>query len=439
MNKLLIGLALFLGSVMIMASPAFADSVSTNFDTYNPGTINGQDGWLSLGSIGSGCAVYDHAVSAQSLYTSFGSQSLRISNAVTSGCFGDMTFAKPLIDAVGEVDSSNGTFLPGSLQRHFEMQFDIASTQSTVQPGMAMSVSPDRGDGSRMSYLRFEDQSDGIHVFFDDITGTSDPANFHETDIATINRSPHTVKLTLDALDGPSNDVVKVWIDTVLKITGTSWENYYRYDSEASAEQYPRIIKTVIFRTGGTAVPSTHGNGFYFDNFSTSSSMPLLTSQDQCKNNGWRIFTNPTFRNQGQCVSYVQSNAGRSATGDIHMSNPSQQIVFSAFDKNNSDKGTVEYWNYDYPGPLHYSANVQCAKVDTTTKEARFMFQIPAGWPGLTGLYVVSYVKDVGTPGTNGDLYGHSASPDYNTALSWCQNGTTFGMYNITSGNLTVH
>lgn len=31
------------------------------------------------------------------------------------------------------------------------------------------------------------------------------------------------------------------------------------------------------------------------------------TSADQCKNEGWRRFTNPRFRNQGDCVSYVAS------------------------------------------------------------------------------------------------------------------------------------
>ena len=44
-----------------------------------------------------------------------------------------------------------------------------------------MSVSPDGGSGDRMSYLRFEDHSDGIHVFFDDVTdpthGTNDTFN----------------------------------------------------------------------------------------------------------------------------------------------------------------------------------------------------------------------------------------------------------------------
>ena len=31
------------------------------------------------------------------------------------------------------------------------------------------------------------------------------------------------------------------------------------------------------------------------------------TSKDQCKNNGWKDF--PQFKNQGQCVSFVQSHS----------------------------------------------------------------------------------------------------------------------------------
>jgi len=32
------------------------------------------------------------------------------------------------------------------------------------------------------------------------------------------------------------------------------------------------------------------------------------TSADACKNGGWKTFSNPTFKNQGECASYVQSN-----------------------------------------------------------------------------------------------------------------------------------
>jgi len=31
------------------------------------------------------------------------------------------------------------------------------------------------------------------------------------------------------------------------------------------------------------------------------------TSVEQCRNDGWRTFTNPRFKNQGDCVSYVAS------------------------------------------------------------------------------------------------------------------------------------
>ena len=127
------------------------------------------------------------------------------------------------------------------------------------------------------------------------------------------------------------------------------------------------------------------------------------------------------------------------ATGEIWMSGPSQHMIFNAHDygEANLDKGEVEYWNYDWPGPLHYTTSVLSVKVDGNI--ARFMFQIPAGWPGLSGLYVVSWVKDGGTPGTNGDEYGHAATLDYATALSWCENGVDFAQYPITGGNLVVH
>jgi YVTN family beta-propeller protein len=29
------------------------------------------------------------------------------------------------------------------------------------------------------------------------------------------------------------------------------------------------------------------------------------TGKDQCKNDGWKTFTNPAFKNQGDCVSFV--------------------------------------------------------------------------------------------------------------------------------------
>lgn len=296
--------------------PVFAaSSVSVNFEAYDLGDIDEQDGWTSDGAAGSGCATYDHAVSSSLGTAGFAAQSLRISNAVTSGCFGDQTFSKPLSDAVGETGAGAGIYSVGTLQPYFETSFDIASTApGSQQPGLFMSVSPDRGDGSRMSYLGFGDVAGGIEITFFDVQGSSDPANFVPTVLGTFPRNVvHNVKLTLHTLDGDSNDVVNVYIDGVLEHTGTSWENYYRFDAEASAEPNVRAVRTMLFRTGGAAAPATVGSGFLVDNLSLSSGPipPVLvgpaTDKGQCKKGGWVSFNNPAYKNQGDCVSAVAS------------------------------------------------------------------------------------------------------------------------------------
>lgn len=245
---------------------------------YTLGSVNGQDGWTSTGSAGSGCAVYDHAIATTSGFRSFGKQALRISNAVTSGCFGDQTFSKSLTKEAGEASSTANGMSGGERQTHFEARFSFATAKKEYQPGLAMSVSPDRGDGSRMSYLRFEDTSAGIDVYFVDVQGTTNPANFVEKKVATgLSRAKtHSARFVIDYKNGPSNDVVKIYIDGRRVMKGTTWENYYRYDSEASAEQSPRTTDSLIFRTGGTAAPATLGKGFLFDNVVLSSSKPLI-------------------------------------------------------------------------------------------------------------------------------------------------------------------
>ena len=280
-RKFTVPLALTLTVILIIALTAsvIADTIGVDFETYSLGNVNGQDGWSMTGP-------FDVAVVTNSYgYGTFGTKSLRISNATTSGSFGDQTFAKPLTDAVGETAATAGAFSEGTRQTHFEMQFDIASTLPGQQAGMVISVSPDRGDGSRMSYLRFEDAPAGINVFFDDVQQPtpctpSGCANFVETQVGTdLSRATaHTIKLTMDALDGPSNDVVKVFIDGILVHTGTSWEDYYRYDPEAAPESTPRIVKTVLFRAAGAAVPANLNNGFLIDNLALSSTAGVVTN-----------------------------------------------------------------------------------------------------------------------------------------------------------------
>jgi hypothetical protein len=266
-----------LTAISVLCLSAAAQTITFEPSTYFIGNINGQDGWSKTGP-------FDHTVSSSLGTAGFGTQSFRVSNAITSGSFADQSYSKSLANEAGETTAANNGMSGGSRQKNFEMQFDIASTvPGSQQPGLAFSIAPDRGDGARMSYLRFEDQADGIHVIFDDYrdnapfgTAIGDAANgcgvgdiFTDIDIATLNRTTtHTIKFAIFFIDGPHNDVVQIYIDGVLKQTGTTWEDYSRY---CQASQ-PATVDSLLFRTAGAAAPGTAGNGLLFDNMNSSSS-----------------------------------------------------------------------------------------------------------------------------------------------------------------------
>jgi hypothetical protein len=246
-------------------------SDDTTFDTFSNGSVNGQGGWESTGPFDQAIVTNDYGI------TSFGCKSFRLSNAVTSGSFGDQTFSYSTPNEAGEADSTNGGKSGGTRVNHYEAQFDIASTQATQQAGLSVSVSPDRGDGSRMSYLQFVDVAGGIEVYFYDVQETG----FEGTLLTTLDRNAHTIKFVMDFNDGPSNDEVSIYIDGVLVHTGTSWEDYYRFDPESIAEQTPRTSDSLLFRVAGTAAPATLGNGFLFDNVVITTSDTTVVIPEQ--------------------------------------------------------------------------------------------------------------------------------------------------------------
>ena len=268
---------------------ANAQTVDFESPTYTIGNINGQDGWSKTGP-------FDMMVSSSFGKTGFGSQSFRLSNAITSGSFGNMAFSKPNANEAGETSATNGGLSGGTRQNYFESQFSITTTTTSHQPGLSMSTAPDRGDGARMSYLRFEDQADGIHVFFDDFqdlapfgTANGDDANgcnaggddFFEYDIATLNRTtPHLIKYVIFFNDGPRNDVVQIYIDGVLVHTGTTWEDYFRFCAEANADNNTHTVDSLLFRTAGTAHPEHSGNGFLIDNMNAAVLSSVLYVDD---------------------------------------------------------------------------------------------------------------------------------------------------------------
>ena len=66
---------------------------------------------------------------------------------------------------------------------------------------------------------------------------------------------------------------------------------------------------STLNRFGQSGVMNGNAGG-YFDNFSitTPPTIEPLSDKDQCKNDGWIIFNNPLFKNQGDCVSFLEKN-----------------------------------------------------------------------------------------------------------------------------------
>ena len=126
-------------------------------------------------------------------------------------------------------------------------------------------------------------------------------------------------------------------------------------------------------------------------------------------------------------IVYTGTNAGYSvtATGTIAANGSMSGTATSS---------TLQALTWSTPaGSVHevlsYRADVSCAVIGDTT--ATFVFQIPSGFPGLSGLNIVAKVADGGTPGTNGDTWAHGI------ASSPCD-GAASG-YEIVGGNLVVH
>lgn len=333
--------------VLCLAGVAGADTISTiTFEppSYSTGSINGQNGWQMTGPYD--VAVANVADFPAALNYGFQSQALRVSDAVTSGSFGDQTFSPGVASPASE-----------SGPHFFDASFSIGTTSANEQPGLHLSVSPDQGDGSRMSYLRFEDQSDGIHVFFDDATDAGPlgrTAGFSDTQIAVLSHgSAHTVRFWMELLPGAGNDVVKIYIDGTLAHTGTSWEDYYRYDPEqaGNGNVVPSVDK-LLFREAGTANSADLNNGFLIDNVSVAS--------ENCAPTG--------FYRDG--IELTAAQIGGSVTGPLDATGCNIGVYYGP-----GTTGSVD--NADIHGANYYGVVANAAHVDVSNSQIHTIGENP--------------------------------------------------------------
>jgi hypothetical protein len=309
----LVGTAVLMSS----ASAEVLPTITFELPTYSIGSIDGQGGWAGSG----GSAItptYDQGVVSTTV-NGFDDQAFRMSNAVSSGSFSDWPYSPSLVNEAGEASAQGGSLSSGSRQSHFEASFDIASAvPAAEQPGLGLGFSPDRGDGARMSLVRVRDEADGLVSFADYQSGVNEVGcatgtNFVNTIVASeLERSAvHSIRIAMDFVDGPANDVVSVYVDDELVHVGTSWEDYFR-----ECEVNPtRTVDSLLIRASGSA-PATEDAGFLIDNLTLSSSPSTWSSPCVITTTPGTATTPTVYTLQANCTTdhtiLVPQNAGGS-------------------------------------------------------------------------------------------------------------------------------
>ena len=312
-------------SVALLGSGVAAASI-TLFEAplFHPGSVNGQSGvggfpWKSapLGAIPS-CnpnptlGQYDQEVVPNTVAPTgeppgFGNQSLRMSNLCGNSEFFYQTYSAQEPLQVGEE----------RLNKVFIAEFAFMSMTPVYQPGLFLSVSPDSGEGSRMSWVGLEDTPAGIQVSVNDTPDVDGEFVAHPGPPPLDRTHPHRIRFWIKTNPGIDNDLVRISVDGVdLGQCFTTWENYYRTAPEQAPppnRNTPATINSLQFRSGVQGPPELAGGGYLFDNVSITPSngpgppgcdVPIDKKADQSTvRAGGRVGYRITVRNRGRLAA----------------------------------------------------------------------------------------------------------------------------------------
>lgn len=223
--------------------------------------MNGQGGW----------AVSNPAFNQTVVDLGGGNKALQITNTVTSGSFGDQTFAPRPGGAPADTvnNPSNGApgFFAGESStgagyNRFIASFDFRSVLSTVDNGARITISPDNGTGGRQGFISLNSTAAGVTVETFDVDSGG---NFvGPTTLGTFGfASWHNLRYEIDFIDGNNNDIARIFLDNTLVSTICSWEQFYDVVQPA-IHPLGVPVQTLLFRLSGTAAPTAQG--FYIDN-----------------------------------------------------------------------------------------------------------------------------------------------------------------------------
>jgi uncharacterized repeat protein (TIGR01451 family) len=324
MRRKLMVLATAASMALLVCGAAAASITLFEAPLFHPGSVNGQSGvggfpWKSapLFAIPS-CnpsptlGQYDQQVVANTVAPpgeppGFGNQSLRMSNLCGNGEFFYQTYSPRESVQVGE-DRLNKVFIA---------EFAFMSKTPAYQPGLFLSVSPDSGEGSRMSWVGLEDTPAGVQVSVSDTPDVDGQFVAHPGPLLDHSR-PHTVRFWIKTNRGIDNDLVRISVDGVdLGQCFTTWENYYRTAPEQAPPpnvNTPADINSLQFRSSvqGPSALATTG-GYLFDNVSITPSngpgppgcdVPIEKDADQSTvRAGGRVGYRISVRNRGRLAA----------------------------------------------------------------------------------------------------------------------------------------
>jgi hypothetical protein len=110
-------------------------------------------------------------------------------------------------------------------------------------------------------------------------------------------------------LSSPAHVTAGVQYAIVVSSGNCGFSNCYSYAPGPPGDPYPAGSGWFSANSGATWAPV---NAFGSTDFAFKTYvLEAPTSKQQCKKGGWKAFRNPSFRNQGQCVAYVNHHNGK--------------------------------------------------------------------------------------------------------------------------------
>ena len=194
------GQGLVLGMLFLLPTHHRNMATAASFEDFQNGTINNQFGWTVAD-------LFDQAITLDAA----GTRVWQMSNAITSGGFGNQPYSPITAEVAGEPGSSlNGPNSANATVSTFYSRVVFGSATGAPQPGLFLSLSASaKGVGNRMSWVGLEDSGSGIDLgFYDYISGlnTTEFPGFNFTTMATglSYTDLHTVETTIKFIDRKS-------------------------------------------------------------------------------------------------------------------------------------------------------------------------------------------------------------------------------------------